>query len=292
MRDEALESAGLSYAPCRYGSSRMFFRGPRRPLNGRYITFVGSTETYGKFIAKPFPALVEDLLGEVCVNFGVINGSIDAFMNEQMVQAACHDALINVIQLMGAHNMSNRFYTVHPRRNDRFLRASTILQALFPEVDFTDFCFTRHMLGTLYEISPERFDIVRNELQEAWMARMRSFLTEVGAHSVLLWFANHLPSDAALEDRRDPFAADPMFVTRSMIDSLRPYAHSVVIAQPSARALAKGTADMVFPAGQEAAAAKLLGPAAHKEAAEALYEALHSAIPETGVRQAGWTEAG
>ena len=287
MKHETLDGGGLSYAPCRYGTSRMFFRGPRRPLNGRYITFVGSTETYGKFIAKPFPALIEEQLGEVCVNFGVVNGSIDAFMNEQMVQAACHDALINVIQLMGAHNMSNRFYTVHPRRNDRFLRASTILRALFPEVDFSDYCFTRHMLGALHEVSPERFDIVRHELQEAWTARMRSFLTEVGAHSVLLWFADQMPSDAAWEDRPEPFKADPLFVTRSMIDNLRPYAHSVVIAQPSARAMAKGTAGMVFDANQKEAAEQLLGPAAHKEAAEALYEALHSAIPETGTRKTG-----
>lgn len=265
----------------------MFFRGPRRPLNGRYLTFVGGTETYGKFIAKPYPTLVEEQLGEVCVNFGVVNGSIDAFMNEQMVQAACHDALLNVIQIMGAHNMSNRFYTVHPRRNDRFLRASTVLRALFPEVDFSEFCFTRHMLMSLHEASPERFEIVRHELQEAWKARMRSFLTEVGSHSILLWFASQMPSDAAWEDRPDPFKAEPMFVTRSMIDSLRPYVHSVVVAQPSARALAKGTSEMVFAPGQEAAAAELQGQAAHNEAAEALFEVLQTTIPQTSKRDAG-----
>ncbi len=262
----------------------MIFRGPRRPLNGRYVTFVGSTDTYGKYIAKPYPTLIEEHLGEVCVNFGVINGSIDAFMNEQIIQTACHDAMLNVIQLMGAQNMSNRFYTVHPRRNDRFLRASTILRALFPELDFTNFCFTRHMLGALYEICPQRFEIVRTELQEAWTARMRSFLTEAGAHSVLLWFANHMPSDAAWEDRQDPFKTDPMFVTRSMVDALRPHAHSVVIAQPSARAKTKGTAGMVFPQGHSEAASELMGPAAHQEAAEALFEVLHSAIPDLGHR--------
>lgn len=286
MKHDALESGGLNYAPCRYGTSRLFFRGPKRPLDGRYLTFVGGTETYGKFIPKPYPALIEEQMNEVCINFGVSNGSIDAFMNEQVIQTACRDALINVVQVMGAQNMSNRFYTVHPRRNDRFLRASSVLKAVFPDVDFTDFCFTRHMLQTLHAVSPDRFEIVRHELEEAWKARMRSFLTEVGAHTILLWFAKQLPSDAAFEDRSDPFQTDPVFITRSMVDSLRPYVHSVVVVQPSARSLAQGTAGMSFPQSQQEAATKLLGVGAHREAAEALSEALHSAIPEPSTQAA------
>lgn len=286
MKHETLESEDLSYAPCRYGTSRLFFRGPRRPLDGRYLTFIGGTETYGKFIPKPFPSLVEGHMNETCVNFGVANGSIDAFMNEKAIHAACHDALVNVVQVMGAHSMSNRFFTVHPRRNDRFLRASSILKAVFPEIDFSDFCFTRHMLRTLYETSSKRFEIVRHELEEAWKARMRSFLTEIGSHTILLWFANNLPSDAAFEDRNDPFQADPIFITRSMVDSLRPFVRSVVVVQPSARSLAQGTKGMVFPPSQREAAERLLGLGAHREAAEALTEALQSAAPETGAQTA------
>ncbi len=57
---------------------------------------------------------------------------------------------MTVIQVMGAHNMSNRFYAVHPRRNDRFLRASLgCCKTIYPEVDFTEFNFTRHMLTAL-----------------------------------------------------------------------------------------------------------------------------------------------
>jgi hypothetical protein len=55
MRHETLESAGISYAPCRYGNSRLFFRGPKKSLEGKYITFIGGTETYGKFIPGPSP---------------------------------------------------------------------------------------------------------------------------------------------------------------------------------------------------------------------------------------------
>jgi hypothetical protein len=278
MRHETLGEAGLRYAPCRYGNSRLFFRGPRKSLDGPYVAFVGGTETYGKFLADPYPALVEEQLEQTCVNFGCVNASIDAFINEPAVMAACHDATMTVIQIMGAHNISNRFYTVHPRRNDRFLRASTVLRAIFPEVDFSDFCFTRHMLGRLHDIAPNRFAIVREELQTAWVARMRSFLSEVGPRTILLWFAEHLPSDTPWEERADPFRTEPLFVTRKMIDSLRPHVRGVVMAQPSARALARRGTGMIHAPLDAAAAAEMMGTAAHQEAAVALTGALRSAM--------------
>jgi hypothetical protein len=66
----------------------------------------------------------------------------------------------------GAQNLSNRLYTVHPRRNDRFLRASGILRTIYRDVDFTEFHFTRHMLDHLRCLSEDRFDIVRTNC--AW----------------------------------------------------------------------------------------------------------------------------
>lgn len=270
MKHETLEDGGISYAPCRYGNSRMFFRGPKRSLEGRYITFIGGTDTYGKFIPKPFPDIVEEAVGEPCVNFGTVNASIDAFLQETAVLSAARDAVLNVVQVMGAHNMSNRFYTVHPRRNDRFLRASSVLRAIYPEVDFTEVCFTRHLLTHLHEVSPERFEIIREEVQQAWRARMRGFLQDIGSHTLLLWFSDHLPSDAHWADRPDPLASEPLFVTRTMLDELRQYVRGVVLVQPSARARAEGRAGMVVPEGQTTAAASLLGAAAHREVAESL----------------------
>ena len=270
MKHDTLGEAGLNYAPCRYGNSRIFFRGPRKTLTKPYIACVGGTETYGKFIERPFPALVEDQLGTTTVNLGCVNASIDAFVNEPAVQGACHDAAVIVLEVMGAHNMSNRFYTVHPRRNDRFLRASTVLRAIFPEVDFADFCFTRHMLTRLFEVSPERFAIVREELQQAWLARMKTFLSEIGPRTVLVWFSPNLPSDTPWEERADPFQQDPLFITRRMIDNLRPSVRAVALVQPSARAMAARRDGLVHAPHEAAAAQEVLGVQAHREAADAI----------------------
>jgi hypothetical protein len=59
MIHETFEAQLLSYSPCRYGASRMLFRGPRKRLDQPYLAFVGGTETYGKYIEEPYLALVE-----------------------------------------------------------------------------------------------------------------------------------------------------------------------------------------------------------------------------------------
>ena len=83
-------------------------------------------------------------------------------------------------------NLSNSFYRVHPRRNDRFVAARAPLRALYPEVDFALFDFTGHVLGTLRRTSPERFAVVRQVLVETWCQRMRLLLEAMPRQGALL----------------------------------------------------------------------------------------------------------
>ncbi|MFO8127714.1 DUF6473 family protein [Yoonia sp.] len=270
MKHDTIENGDLSYAPCRYGNSRMLFRGPRKRIDLPYLAFIGGTETYGKFIEKPFPHLVEKAMRQTCVNFGCVNGGIDAFVNDPTVMGICAEADLTVVQVMGANYLSNRFYSVHPRRNDRFLRASTVLQAIYQDVDFSEFSFTRHMLGALHTKSIERFDTVVQELREAWLARMRNMLGQIGNRVILLWFSEDLMTDDHWSDRIGQLQVDPLFVTASMIDELRPLVKDVVVANPTERAVSQGTRGMFFPASQAKAASEMLGVDCHIEASATL----------------------
>ena len=270
MKHQSIENVELSYSPCRYGSSRMLFRGPRKRLDLPYLAFIGGTETYGKFIEKPFPSLVEKAMRQTCINFGCVNGGIDAFVNDATVMDICAEADLTVVQVMGANYLSNRFYTVHPRRNDRFLRASTVLQAIYPDVDFSEFSFTRHMLGALHTKSIERFDTVVNELRVAWMARMRKMLGQIGNKVILLWFSEDVMTDDHWSDRPGQLQVDPLFITATMIDQLRPLVQDVVVANPTVRAVSQGSRGMFFPASQAKAASEMLGVDCHIEASAAL----------------------
>jgi hypothetical protein len=274
MSFDALGEGALDYLPCRYGTSKLLFRGPRRTLTSPYVAFLGGTETYGKFIENPFPSLVEQHIGMTCVNLGCVNAGIDVFSKDMQIAEMANEAVVTVIQVMGAHNMSNRFYSVHPRRNDRFLQASSLLQAIYREVDFAEFNFNKHMLGRLMTLSPERFETVVEELREAWVGRMRGMLRGVNGKTVLLWFANHAPDDeAGAQEERDPW-----FVTREMVERLRDEATDIVEVVASDTAVALGTEGMVFSELETPAAKNLMGPAAHQEAAEAMAAKLREII--------------
>lgn len=152
---------------CRYGASKLAFRGPKRSLTNEYVAFIGGTETYGKFVSRPFAQAVEAATGVACVNLGQPNAGIDVMLGDPGLARIASGAAAVVLQVPCAANLSNPFYKVHSRRNDRFLRAEPPLCALFTEVDFTEFSFTRHMLMHLRNVSPERFGEVRQGLAQA-----------------------------------------------------------------------------------------------------------------------------
>lgn len=172
---------------CRYGASRLLVRGPKRALDQPYVAFLGGAETFAKEIARPFPAVLERELGVTCVNLAAVCAGPDAYMGDPALLAVAAGARVKVVQLSGAHMLSNRFYSVHPRRNDRFVKASAQMRQQFAGVDFTDFAFVGHMVGQSAQDNPAGFALLRTELETAWQARMRRLLEVLGPPVVLLW---------------------------------------------------------------------------------------------------------
>ncbi|MEM6760654.1 MAG: DUF6473 family protein [Pseudomonadota bacterium] len=264
---------GLDYLPCRYGSSKILFRGPKRPLDMPYVAFFGGTLTYGKFIQEPFPKLIEAELGCTCVNFGCVNGGVDLYAADPVLREAAVNAAVTVIQVTSPRNMSNRFYTVHPRRNDRFVEASALMRTIYREVDFAEFNFTNHMLKRLKLVSPDRFATVVDELQSAWVARMRLVLSQIPGKTVLLW-----ASDTTPENMADDVDADPAFVSDKMLQEIEPLVTRFVRVKASQEAVDMGTDGMFFAEMDTPAAQVMLGPKMHREIADALLPVLADLI--------------
>ncbi len=274
MSYESTSDSGLDYLPCRYGRSKLLFRGPKRKIEGDYVAAIGGTETYGKFIEEPFVNLVETALGLPVANFGYANAGADVYVNDPSIIEACGRARVTVVQLMGAVNMSNRFYAVHPRRNDRFLRASTLMKTVFREVDFEEFNFTRQLLSSLRMRSPEKFAIMVEELKAAWVARTRALLEKIEGKTVLLWLT-HEQNEAAVAEG---LGAEPFLVDEAMVATVKPYAAQFLKIAPSPVALAEGTKGMHYAPLDEAAANEVPGPRAHREVAEALVPILKAML--------------
>lgn len=265
----------LDYFPCRYGSSRLLFRGPRRDIERAYVAVLGGSETYGKFVQDPFPDLIERDLGLPVANLGCMNAGPDVFLNEESITAIAAQACVTVVQLLGAQNLSNRYYAVHPRRNDRFLGATPLLRAIFPRVDFTEFNFTRHMLQALQHSSAERFEVVAEELRAAWVVRMKLLLARLAGPTILLWMADVAPPSPT---RQVELARNPLLVDAEMVAVIRPSATGYVQVISSAQARAQGVEGMAFGPLDAPAAATVPGPLVHREVAEALLPLIHQLL--------------
>ncbi|SHH92706.1 DUF6473 family protein [Marivita hallyeonensis] len=253
---------GVDYAPCRYNGSRLWFRGPRQSLRTPYVACLGGSEVYGRYLAAPFTAELGDRINRTVVNLGVEHAGLDAFVNDPGCMTTAASAAVTLVQLTGAHNTSNRYYAVHPRRNDRFLRASGALKALYPEMDFTEVHFTRHLLERLNGICPDRFADIAQEIRQAWQARMRYLISQMNGKVVLFWFA-----PTSLTETSGEYLADCV-VSEAVIAPLSPLVARLVEIVPEN--WQAGRTEMHIPKVEEVRAAELPGPVAHRQAATAL----------------------
>ena len=214
------------FVTCRYGASRAVFRGPAQDLSRPYIAFLGGAVTLGKGLAHPFAELVERALGLPAVNLGASGAGPDFYLADRGVLEVAARARLAVVQLPGADALSNPFYSVHRRRNDRFLATTPALRALFPEVDFSDIHFTGHLLRTLSQTDDQRFAVVRNALRATWLSRMELLLDHLPPQRLLLWLTD-CPTDTAATD--GVVGRVTQLVDADMLKALRPAASGCVI---------------------------------------------------------------
>lgn len=275
MNKQGIAGRAIDYARWQWPGSRLWMRGPERPVPGRYVAVLGGLETFGRFVARPYPELLEETLGLRCLNLGAAHAGPDAYLADAALVAACARAEVTVIAVTGAHSLANRFYKVHPRRNDRVIRHEAALRALYPEIDFSQHSFVRHLLGDLERTSPRRFEAIRDELQQAWVARMERLCERIGGDVVLLWMGNRAPDDPTASI----FDGDPPFVTRAMLGALRGLVRGKVevVGLPDRDDLA----GRICGEDEAHAALRLPGPALHRQAAEELSVALDALLRPT-----------
>ncbi|WP_407494790.1 DUF6473 family protein [Pseudooceanicola sp. MF1-13] len=258
----------INYMPCRYGTSQISFRGPKPDLRAPYVLFMGGTETYGKFVISPYPNQTARQLGLSAVNLGVCNTGPDLYLNEPTLTAFSRNAKATVVQLTSIQNLTNRYFSVHPRRNDRFVQAAELLRTIYRDVEFSEFHFTGHLMHHLHHIDPKRFDILKVELQQAWCARMKALILTLSGPVVLLNLTG-LPDALGL------------LPTDQMIQDLRPLVHDILDAPVSPAARDEGTDRMIHAPLEKAAAEQLLSQRGHDELAEALATKLRPFVPQS-----------
>ena len=171
----------------RFGRSKQIFRGPKPDLREPYFTFIGGSEPFGKFVLEPYPKLVENRIGQTCVNLGTPGAGPGFFLKDPVVLETCSRSLRCVVQVMDAAPLSNRMYEVYPRRNMRLRYVSGVLRTLYPQVDFSGYRYVSAMIRKLKEVDSEAYKVVLAEQRSAWLARMLELLQDIETAKTLLW---------------------------------------------------------------------------------------------------------
>lgn len=247
------------------------FRGPQAALDRPYIAILGGSATFGMQVHAPFPALIATAAALPVVNLGIPNGGPDAYLSDPEILNIIARATVAVVQLTGAETLSNPYYMVHARRNDRFLAAKPALQSLFPEVDFTDIHFVRHLLQVLARVDGSRFALVVQALKANWVARMQDLLVHLPLRRRLLWLSQAAPPAKA--DTIGP-GFGPLLVDAGMLARLRALAGEVIVALPGPAAPGGDATAIDLLQLDAARSAGLPGPAAHREIAALLLPAI------------------
>jgi len=271
MAYEFFGAGALNYYPCHYGKSKLAFRGPKRNIGQGYCAAIGGTETFGKFVEEPYPALLEKMCGRKVVNLGCMHAGADIFSGDPAVMEICRNADMTVMQLTGVPNMSNRFYAVHPRRNDRFIGATPLMNSIFQDLDFSDVHYTGHLLGMIKAASAARFDLVKKELQAEWVRKMKTLLARIDGPAILLWLSDRSPEDRKVGASR---LREPMLLNRDMIDQLTGEQTDLVEIIATPDEISAGHDRMIYTEWEATAARQMLGPIAHQEAAREIHARL------------------
>ncbi|WP_136685237.1 DUF6473 family protein [Falsirhodobacter xinxiangensis] len=104
------------------------------------------------------------------LDLGLRHAGPDALLQADLRLAAKAETVVLVLSPL--RNLSNAFYLVHPRRNDRFVAPTPLITSLFPEVDFTGIHFTHHLVRTLAATCEERLAEVTADVRRRWREAM------------------------------------------------------------------------------------------------------------------------
>lgn len=273
MRPTRAGAGARDYVSGNHGQPYPALHGVPDDQSQPFIAVLGGSETLGNGRGQPYPSLLEAAIRLPVANLAAPLAGPDYYLSNPALVRIAARSRVAIIQLPGAEALTNPFYTVHSRRNDRFLAATPALRALFPEVEFTDIHFAGHLHQVLAQVDADRHARVVQTLRTTWLSKMCQLLRQLPPRRILL----RLQGEGGPEGNGGATAlADPV-----TLQALCHHASGLVVATPSPAARA---IDMTSVDAASASAHRLPGPAAHAEIAAAL---LPKVLGLASARQSG-----
>lgn len=189
----------------------LLFRGPIADTTRPFVACIGAAQTFGRFVERPFPALLGRALDVPCVNAGV-PGTGPRFWLQPEVLAAVNSAQLVIVQVLAGRSASNSMYTNTGGGHDG------IVAATGERLRFEAF-----LARVMASGDAALLDRVVAETRADYTATMRQLGESLRVPTVLLWLSYRTP--AYRLDRSTPFGVlnhFPQLVDQDVIDAIRP----------------------------------------------------------------------
>lgn len=194
-------------------------RGPKPPLKpNSYITCVGGAFTYGCFVERPWPSLLQDALSFPCLNLGEA-GAGPRFFNhasQDGLLSYINGGRIAIIMVMSGRSDQNSIYA-----NEEGLETLTF------RADGSKMSANAAYDKLLAEQTREEVMAIVTETRVNYVDQFKQLLSKITVPKILFWYSNRKPAyTEGFENanalycgmpNKVPF---PEFVNQEMIEAL------------------------------------------------------------------------
>lgn len=195
------------------GINNTSFRGPAFDPSKPYVACIGAAQTFGRFVPRPFPALLAERFGSQFVNLGVGAAGPLWFDAPQYIDLL-NQAKFVIVQVLSGRSESNSLFDnsstgglMGVRKADkRFMRFEEFLTELM-ETE-----------------SRDRVKEIILETRASYVHNMMNLLQHIYRPKIFFWFSRRAPNYE--EGFRTPWellSDYPQLVNQAMLDLLRPY---------------------------------------------------------------------
>lgn len=227
---QARDNEVIDYRLYRLACTDLKFRGPEPQLaDGAFFSCLGAAQTFGCFVASPYPNLLEEQFGTTALNLGYGGAGPRFYNRHPELLEIVNRGQLAIVQIMSGRSEDNSRF--ESRGLELLIRRSDGKQmsadAAWRSVLELRYAWRRFPLGkrivrrvcrTLGAADAKR---LLHETRKNWLASYSQLLGSIRVPKVLLWFSKRTPDyRESYEDLHHFMGIYPQLVTDEMVEAV------------------------------------------------------------------------